>query len=174
MPTRRRCWRRGGRVARRDGGWASSPQRSCFGRGEFLPRREGPRPHALATSPHPPRRSLGSPAQLTCPSGVHTHAPDPDQPRTTPSLTTLLAPCLADRVFFASTSDFLASAPIDGLQGGEAGKLHLARARVLLARQRREKKRQAQRGDARAMDLRACECDVRCVAWEERRCPLTI
>jgi hypothetical protein len=39
------------------------------------------------------------------------HSISNHQPRTAPSLTTLLAPCLVDRVFFASTSDSLASAP---------------------------------------------------------------
>ena len=34
------------------------------------------------------------------------------------------------------------------------------------------RKRQHQRSDARAMGLRACVCDVPCVAKEERRCPL--
>ena len=47
--------------------------------------------------------------------------------------------------------------------------LLLARARVVLARLHREKIRHAQRGEARAMDLRACACDVPCVACEERR-----
>ena len=79
-------------------------------------------PFARTTSPHPPRRSPGQRNATNQSAGMHTHAPHPDQPRTTPSLTTLLAPCLADRVFFASTSDSLASAPIDGLEAGEAGK----------------------------------------------------
>jgi hypothetical protein len=100
---------------------------------------------------------------------MHTHAPDPDQPRTTPSLTTLLSPRAADRDFFPTTFESLASAHIDGLQAGEAGKLHLARARVLPGRLRKEKMRHAQRGEARAMGQRACMRDVPCVACEERR-----
>ena len=117
-----RCWRRGGRVAKREGGWAPSPRRSCSGGGDFSPRREGPSAFARTTPPHPTGRSLGSPTLLIMSAGVHTHAPDPDQPRYALSLTTSLAPCLALRVFFASTSDSLASAPIDGLEAGEAGK----------------------------------------------------
>ena len=148
---------------------APPSRRSCSGRGDFLPRREGPRPHARATSPHPPGRSLGSPTQLTCPSGVQTHTPDPDQPRTTPSLTTLLSPRAAERDFFASTFDFLASAPNDGLLLDEPGYLQVLRARVDAAPARSEKVRQHQRGEARAMGLRACACDVPCVACEERR-----
>ena len=130
MPSRRRCWRRGGRVARRDGGWAPRPRRSCFGRGDFLPRREGPRPHALATSPHPPRRAFGSPALLNHVRWRATHAPDPDQPRYALSLTTWLAPCAALRVFFSTTFDSLASAPNDGLLLAEAAYLQVLLAHV--------------------------------------------
>ena len=42
-------------------------------------------------------------------AGMHTHAPDPDQLRYAPSLTTWLAPCAALRVFFSTTSNSLAS-----------------------------------------------------------------
>jgi hypothetical protein len=38
----------------------------------------------------------------------------------------------------------------------------------------RKSARQDQRGTLQAMSLRGCACDVPCVAWEERRCPLTI
>ena len=111
-----------GAADKREGGWAPSPQRSCSGQGDFSPCREGASALARTTSPHPPRRSPGQRNATNQSAGMHTHAPHPDQPRTTPSLTTLLAPCLADRVVFASTSDYLASAPIDGLEAGEARK----------------------------------------------------
>ena len=166
----RRCWRRGGAAAKREGGWCGSAPRSGSDRGDFSPRREGASAFARTTSPHPPGRSLGSPTQLTCPSGVQTHTPDPDQPRTTPSLTTLLSPRAVERDFFASTFDFLASAPNDGLLLDEPGYLQVLRARVDAAPARSEKVRQHQRGEARAMGLRACACDVPCVACEERRC----
>ena len=99
---------------------------------------------------------------------MQTHTPDPDQPRTTPSLTTLLSPRAAERDFFASTFDFLASAPNDGLLLDEPGYLQVLRARVDAVPARSGKKRQHQRSNARAMDERACMCDVVRVVWEER------
>ena len=51
----------------------------------------------------------------------------------------------------------------------QGGHLLVASARAVRVQYAREKVRQRQRGDARAMDLRACACDVPCVACEERR-----
>ena len=73
-----RCWwRRGGRVAKRDGGWAPSPQRKASGRGDCSPFREGPSALARTTSPHPPRRSPSSVPALIMSSTslLHTNTP---------------------------------------------------------------------------------------------------
>ena len=109
-------------MAKCDGGWRPPPRRSYSGQGDFSPCREGPSALARTTSPHPPRRSPGQRNTLIISSGVCTHAPDPDQLRYAPSLTTWLAPCAALRVFFSTTSNSLASSPFDGLEAGAAGK----------------------------------------------------
>ena len=174
MRNSRRCWRRCRAAAKREGGWASSPQRFGSGQGDFSPRREGARAYARTTSPHPTGRSPSSVATLIISSVACMHTPCREYPSGSRVLTAHLAPCPADRVTFATTSDSLASAPVDGLQLDEAADLQRALARVDAVPARTKKVRQHQRSSARAMDLRACTCDVPCVAWEERRCPLTI
>ena len=118
----RRCWRRGGAAAKREGGWCGSAPRSGSDRGDFSPRREGASAFARATSPHPSGRSPSSVPALAVSSTAHLHTSCREYPSGARSLTARAAPCLADRVTFATTSDFLASAPIDGLQAGEARK----------------------------------------------------
>ena len=165
----RRCWRRGGAAAKREGGWAPSPRRFGSGRGDFSPFREGPSACARTTSPHPPRRSLGSPTQLIMSAAAHLHISRPEYPSGPRALTARAAPCLADRDFFATTFDFLASAPNDGQQLDEPGYLQLVRAPVERGACARSKVRQSERGATDALVQRLYACVVPCVAWEERR-----
>ena len=165
----RRCWRRGGGAAKCEGGWCGSPPRSGPDRGDVSPRREGARAYARTTSPHPSGRSPSSVPALAVSSTAHLHTSCREYPSGARSLTARAAPCLADRVTFATTSDSLASAPVDGLRAGEAADLQVLRARVDAAPARTKKVRQHQRSSARAMGQRACTCDVPCVACEERR-----
>ena len=118
----RRCCRHGGGAAICEGECGRSSRTRCPGQGDFSLCGEGPSAFARTTSPHPSTRSPGQRNILITSSMALLHTPCREYPSGPRSLIAHAAPCPADRVTFATTSDFLASSPIDVLQAGRGSR----------------------------------------------------